>query len=102
MSISQNHWRFGDTKLSEDQGFFISGRTEEDCYAQLKQYVDENPDKWILYYPCGLRPAKPVPIPEFVIEVRLRPQGDGFNRTVYPLSFFKVFNYQGEIRSKKD
>lgn len=93
--ISQSCHRFSGA-LSEDQGFFISARTEEAAFEELRQYAIANPQKWIYYYPCGLRPAKDIPVPEFVIEVR-----HATERREYPLSFFKVFQHQGEIKNRR-
>lgn len=59
-------------EISPDKGFFISGHTIEECWADLKEYAKKNPKKWIYTYAYhGPSVGYPIPTATYVIEVSI-------------------------------
>ena len=52
-----------------ENSFWIINEMPKECYKELKEFALSHPTQLILYSDCGTRPAKPIPIPETIIEV---------------------------------
>ena len=72
--ILQEHWYVKGYVKKDDEGFWLTGRDYNDCIHQLKEYGKAHPEKWIFFSDCGMRPGKPVPVPEQLFEVGLLPR----------------------------
>lgn len=69
--ILQEHWYVKGYVKKDDEGFWLTGRDCNDCIHQLKEYGKAHPEKWIFFSDCGMRPGKPVPVPEQLFEVEI-------------------------------
>lgn len=55
----------------QNEGFFIEGKEQADCFEQLREWAKSNSEKWIFYFDCGAGVAYPIPICRHIFEVKI-------------------------------
>lgn len=74
LSSTHPYWHPKETEVydkGKEMTLWLSARTRDECDKVLKEMVKSGEYKSIKVYPCGYRPAKGFPIPEFTYEVLL-------------------------------
>lgn len=71
ISQSANTKKLEGLCLPKEKGFFVEGKNFDDCIAQLTEWGNAHPEKWIYYYNIGVAPAKSCPVARNYLEVHI-------------------------------
>lgn len=73
--LIQNHREY---KKDPKDGCFAVGKSEEEIFTDLKTYAKRHPNDCVYYYIHPVRPSKENYRPEYMMEIELCNNDDGY------------------------
>ena len=74
--IVQSHREYG--PKDPEEGCFAVGKSREEIFKDLEDYCNKHKDYNVFYFVHTVRPAKGIPVPEYMMEIEKIKDYNGF------------------------